>query len=374
MDFYGGATGLAVFFSALAGVTGNRAWQRVAEDAMPPDFLASALAEARPGARLGACRGPASVAYGLTLVASLSGNDQRVAQAIDIGASISAADIDADTVLDVEGGCAGTLLALLALHSRRPAAQILGAAARCVDRLLGTQLSAGPARGAWAAGRDARPRPGFAHGAAGIACALERWLAQDDRPAVRSAIHAAWEFERRVFAAAGGSGWPTSRSDGSRIVMAAWCHGAPGVALARASGGGRAADAHVSAEIGEALTLTGAAPASRHDHLCCGNLGRADALLTAGILSGRPEAAAAGRALAARVAAQVVEQGRHGMRGRGFDRGAASVGLFQGLAGIGYELVRAHAPERVPSVLTFQVSPAHWMRDVRRGRDVMEGE
>lgn len=36
------------------------------------------------------------------------------------------------------------------------------------------------------------------------------------------------------------------------------------------------------------------------------------------------------------------------------DGSVPSVGFFRGLAGIGYELLRLAAPERVPSVLLFE--------------------
>ena len=42
------------------------------------------------------------------------------------------------------------------------------------------------------------------------------------------------------------------------------------------------------------------------------------------------------------------------MRGQGYLRGAADPGFFQGLAGIGYEMLRAASPGIVPSVLAFE--------------------
>ena len=41
------------------------------------------------------------------------------------------------------------------------------------------------------------------------------------------------------------------------------------------------------------------------------------------------------------------------MRGRGFQVGANAPEFFQGLAGIGYQLLRASAPSVLPSVLAF---------------------
>lgn len=356
-DLYTGAAGISLFLAALGVASGKLAWRERARAAIPPRSAADGMIRAGAAAPLGACSGLGSIAYALVTLGALQGDDDVIAMAVESALATPAAAIDADLVLDVEGGAAGLLMALLAVHAQRPHPRLLELAERCVDRLLATQHDAGTTRGGWPAGGDRRPRAGFAHGAAGIACALERWLAHDPRPAVLDSVRAAWAFERGLFAGSGGA-WPTTRSDGSTVVMAAWCHGAPGIALARATGGGRAADAATAREIDDGLRLTAAAPRARHDHLCCGNMGRAEVLLSVGMRTGRPEAAAAGCRAAARVAAQVIDEGRLGMRGSGFDRGASAVGFFQGLAGIGYALARAAVPARLPCVLAFEAPGA----------------
>ena len=68
----------------------------------------------------------------------------------------------------------------------------------CVQAARGADCG-GPDTGAWPAGTDARPRPGFAHGAAGIALALARWAARRPDRALTDAVAAAWAYERRMF-------------------------------------------------------------------------------------------------------------------------------------------------------------------------------
>lgn len=355
LDLYAGASGLCLFFSALAAVTRSEHWGQAARATLSVLAKGIGSRDWQGRERLGACSGLPSVIYALTAIGALTDDESAVERAMEAALSISPFSIDTDPVLDVEGGAAGALLGLLALHARRPDDRVLALAQRCVGRLLASQIRVGGLDGAWAAGDDGRPRPGFAHGAAGIACALERWLAYDDAPALVRSIHRAWEYERRAFAESGGL-WPTVRRDGRRIVMTAWCHGAPGLALGRACGGGRAADPRVEAEIEAAVRLTTAAPRTRLDHLCCGNLGRADVLLTVGRVCAREEVAQQGRLAAEQVARRVLAEGRLGMRGHGFERGAADVGFFQGLAGIGYQLLRTAAPGTLPSVLAFETS------------------
>ncbi|MFN7916627.1 MAG: type 2 lanthipeptide synthetase LanM family protein [Vicinamibacterales bacterium] len=356
-DLYGGSGGLAVFLSALAAVTGEPAWAAHARQVARPLTGvpgSSPNRHAGPGTpvRLGGCTGQPSVAHALGLCGALLQDDELRVAACDVVCAITPEAVAADAVLDVEGGVAGMLLVLLALQRIAPDDRLHPLAAHCVARLLTTQVREGEARGAWAAGDQPVARPGFAHGAAGIAGALSKWSEQTGATDATDAVRAAWSFERRVAAANGGR-YPTVRSDGSRLVMAAWCHGAPGVALGRLLAPATLADATWEQDLQDGLRQTLAAPAGPLDHLCCGNLGRADVALTAGLATGAQAWEEAGRSLADQVALRILRQGRLGMRGRGFQRGAAAPELFQGLAGIGYQLLRTAAPGRVPSLLAF---------------------
>ena len=62
-------------------------------------------------------------------------------------------------------------------------------------------------------------------------------------------------------------------------------------------------------------------------------------------------------ALAAGVAERARTSGRFGLRSSEFEARAFRPGFFQGLSGIGYQLLRTAAPNRLPSVLGFQTAP-----------------
>jgi lantibiotic modifying enzyme len=81
------------------------------------------------------------------------------------------------------------------------------------------------------------------------------------------------------------------------------------------------------------------------DQLCCGVFGRVDFLLEAARRLGNPSLEDAAR----RMARRAIERAHGG----GFRVAPPEhePGLWQGLAGIGYELLRLSAPERFPSVL-----------------------
>jgi lantibiotic modifying enzyme len=136
--------------------------------------------------------------------------------------------------------------------------------------------------------------------------------------------------------------------------MVAWCHGAPGLALARALVPSRARNAQVVDDVEAAMTaMLGAADAPL-DHLCCGNMGRADVALTVGMKTGRADWMERGVRMAQTVANRILTQGRLGVRARGFWHGAPGPELMQGMAGIGYQLLRTASPSALPSVLAFE--------------------
>jgi lantibiotic modifying enzyme len=261
--------------------------------------------------------------------------------------------IDTDAALDIEGGVAGALVALLAVDAVRADDRLMEKAGRCVSRLRSMQIHTGCDRGAWPAGEQGRPLPGFAHGAAGIAYALCRWVARTGDAGVCDLVRDAWGFERRTFAEHGRA-WPAIRRDGGRIVMTAWCHGAPGIALARAAAPTALADRELAEEIESAMEQTLSQAPAPLDHLCCGNLGRADVALTVGLRTETTMWVDAALNMARTVAARIVRHGRLGIRGHGFHVGAPTPEFFQGMAGIGYQLLRAASPSILPSVLGFE--------------------
>ncbi|HEX2205091.1 MAG TPA: lanthionine synthetase LanC family protein, partial [Longimicrobium sp.] len=129
--------------------------------------------------------------------------------------------------------------------------------------------------------------------------------------------------------------------------------GAPGIALARAAALGVHDDAETRAELLRALAATRSLPDTERDHLCCGNLGRADVLLRAGEALGdaalRREARALGRRAVRRAERRGGEFSHTPPGSEGFH-----VSLMWGAAGVGYALLRLAHPELLPSVLLLE--------------------
>jgi lantibiotic modifying enzyme len=133
-----------------------------------------------------------------------------------------------------------------------------------------------------------------------------------------------------------------------------WCCGAPGVGLGRLRGLRVEDTPEARSDIEQAVAVACAAPAWGVDHWCCGGLGRAELLFSAGLHLSRPDLADRARRHVARVirAAErtgsfILSSSTDPVVNRCF------LGLFQGVAGIGYSLLRLHHPATIPSVLIW---------------------
>jgi type 2 lantibiotic biosynthesis protein LanM len=357
---YGGSLGPALFLAALAHVTDEGSWAAAARRAAAPvcrfaDGLRGGASLA--GNPLGIGSGVGSIVYGLRWLGTLLGDTAFVDLAARVAAALEPAAIEADRDLDIIGGSAGAILSLLSLQAAI-GDRMLDRAIACGDRLVATQVHTH-----WGSNwpsSDARMLAGFAHGAAGIAYALVRLYEATGKRKYLEAALRAHRYERAVYSAAHRN-WPLVRSAGHlpgnvAVVMTAWCHGAPGIGLARALVRDAVIreDPEVDEEIEIALTTTAKLAGNPGDHLCCGNIGRCDVLFTAGRQLGRQSAIDAATSLAATIEDQALARGYFQFVSPGSEYVVFEPGFFQGLSGIGYQLLRLAAPGRLPSILAFE--------------------
>jgi lantibiotic modifying enzyme len=131
--------------------------------------------------------------------------------------------------------------------------------------------------------------------------------------------------------------------------MTPWCHGAPGIGLARLCSLRHLDDEAIRAEIDTALQTTLAKGFGGNHSLCHGDLGNLELLLQASQVLAEPQ----WHAQVDRIAAIILESiSRDGWL-CGTPLGVESPGLMTGLAGIGYGLLRLAEPTRVPCVLVL---------------------
>jgi type 2 lantibiotic biosynthesis protein LanM len=352
-DLYSGLSGCALFLAYLGAVTHNRSYERIARktstlvrrhtDPKRPVGLAA------PG--LGAFSGLGGIIYALTHLGVLWQDSSLIS---DANARVSElpALIATDKTLDVIGGSAGVIAILDVLNKISPDQQLLDVAVACGERILDQQRQQ-PTGVGWMTSVDSsQPLTGFSHGAAGIAWALLKLSVWSGQSRFRTIAESAIAYERSTFVREEAN-WPDYRLWPGRELAPrcerAWCHGAPGIALARIDSLPFMNDADTREEIAIGLRTTAQSPFGMNHCLCHGDLGNLDILRHAAERGDDSCWNDAGARLAVQTIADIAERGYVCTR----ETSLTPLGLMTGLAGVGYGLLRLACPERVPSVLAL---------------------
>ena len=359
MDLYDGLPGVGLFLACLGDQTGDCRYTDLAREACAT--MVRYVERNRSWIRsIGAFDGWGGIIYALTHLSTLWGEPGLLMKATDVVAALPPL-IEKDEHFDIVAGAAGCIGALLALHNRAPAEEVRAAAVRCGDHLLAHAQQTENGLG-WIIPQEVRPLAGFAHGAAGIAWALLKLAALTGQDRFRTTALAAIRHERSLFSEQAGN-WHDLRvhakvdSNGKvngDSCVTAWCHGAPGIGLARLSTFGQVNDDETRREIEIALHTTLTYGFGANHSLCHGDLGNIELLLQAEQILSSSE----WRAQAYNIAGNIVESVTRNKYLCGTPLNIDSPGLMTGLAGIGYGLLRLAKPERVPCVLTLEPPPS----------------
>lgn len=353
-DLYNGACGIALFLAAHAAITNTKSSEALAFDALAG--LRKALG-GRNSARvarslgLGGGLGLGSIVYSLAVISYLLDDEGMLADAHAAAELITDEVISSDRQLDVLGGSAGAVLGLLRLHRQTGSADALARAIACGRHLL-TQDRVGPeGRRSWVAPAFGRPINGMSHGAAGYAYALASLATSAGSDEFASAANECLAFENTTFDAER-ENWSDLRGVGGDTLPCKWCYGAPGIGLARAA---MAKHTAVEGEICRTDLSNALAGAERGwpvptDTLCCGTLGSVEFWWEAGAVLGRGDL----RERASRRLLAVVETARSAGDYR-WTNGTSrfNLGLFRGIAGVGYTALRRVDPS-LPNVLIWE--------------------
>lgn len=361
-QLYDGISGVALFFAAYYFATNNQDARDLALRSADRLRLAIKQTVATPGNRphgygTGGLAGVGSLPYAFVQLAAWLKMPELLDSAREVATSITPGQIMTEERLDVMRGCAGTLLALLSFIEEVTAMGMdCGTAPElallCGRRLLEKRVSYKSGPRAWAA-VNSLPLSGFAHGASGIAYALVRLFQYTGHEEFRDAAIEGFAFERTLYIPELQT-WFDPRCN-LPLSKAAWCEGAPGVALG-ILGSMIAIDSHaLRHDLEQALSITRMLPEDPVDHLCCGNFGRVEIMNIAGSVLGRLQLTAHARQLATQLLARAATSG---FRFHPSDHQAAwpekNPSLFLGLAGVGYTLLRLTYPDLFPSVLLLE--------------------
>jgi type 2 lantibiotic biosynthesis protein LanM len=357
-DLYNGLSGIALFFAAHAGVTGS---------AQSRELALAAVAHARKGLRgrnaariarslgTGGASGLGSIVYAFTVMAKCLGDAELLSDAHMAAGLFSDDLIAADKQLDVVAGCAGGILGLLRLYRDNRSAAVLERATKCGEYLL-AQPRAPNGGASWTGqGMGERALNGMSHGAAGFAYALASLAAATGRDDFAAAAAECIAFENASYDSER-TNWPDFRLTSELAFPCQWCHGAPGIGLARIGIARRGAlgatlDPGVLAtDIRNALAGVERGWPGHVDTLCCGTLGSIEFFCDAADVLGRDDL----RELASRRMAELMTNAAassdylFNTGGRQFN-----LGLFRGLAGVGYACLR-RADRSLPNISIWE--------------------
>jgi type 2 lantibiotic biosynthesis protein LanM len=354
IELYDGLAGVTLFLAYLGAITGEQRYTTLAQSSLTTlrrqiersqSYLTS----------IGGFSGWGGIIYLLAHLGALWEQPELFVEAEAIVAGLPDA-ITHDEYLDVIGGAAGCIASLLSLYHCKPSRQTLEVAIQCGNRLVDRAQTMQDGSG-WSTSISQQPLAGFSHGAAGMAWALLRLVAITGETRFREVAIDAMRYERSLFVPEVGN-WPDLRTfeelqptqiEGQPRFMSAWCHGAPGIGLARLEVLRELDDPAILLEIEAALQTTLAGGFGRNHSLCHGDLGNLELLLSAGEALDTPY----WRSQTQRLSAVILESiGRDGWL-CGAPLGVESPGLMTGLAGIGYQLLRLADPQRVPSILVL---------------------
>jgi type 2 lantibiotic biosynthesis protein LanM len=352
-DLYNGRAGVGLFFAALERIVPGSRYRALAHASLAPvrHWIKRATDEELTEFGFGGYAGLSSIIYALTRAGEFLGDGELIGDARTAALRIRPDQIEKDRSLDAMNGAAGAIPGLLACHVATGEPKLLAIATACGRHLLQSRAPDKFGLKTWPT-LEQRHLTGFSHGAAGIAYALlQLYKVTADTEFYDAAVEGVC-FEGRAFVPEQNN-WPDYRRAAGRLSQdpmfcMAWCHGAPGIGLGRIGALDVMDTRDVRRDIQAALASTSSADVLPRDHLCCGNAGLMDTLCAAGERLAQGEWSRTALQLAART---IARGNRRGGFSIGFDNGFFNPSLFQGTAGVGYQLLRLAAPASIPSVL-----------------------
>jgi type 2 lantibiotic biosynthesis protein LanM len=354
-ELYNGVAGIAVFLAAHAAVTGRESSGELALAGIShlrKDLRSRNAARMARSLGIGGATGLGSIVYALTVISKNLPEHGLLADALVTSELFSDDLIAADKQLDVIGGSAGGILGLLRLYRDTQSEDVLMRATKCGEHLLRQPRVGADGRRSWSGqGAGGHGLNGMSHGAAGFGYALASLAAATGREEFGHAAAECIAFENASYDD-NHTNWPDLRVDGEPAWPCQWCHGAPGIGLARIGTNKRGGQDSklVDKDIQHALKGVERGWRGQVDTLCCGALGSIEFFCEAGDALGRSDL----RDLASRRLAAILENAASSgdYRWNSGDR-RFNLGLFRGLAGVGYTILR-QVDATLPNVLIFE--------------------
>lgn len=354
-DLYNGTSGIALFLAAYTRYSKDPACRDLALKAIASTRLQIRQASAARWARsmgIGGANGLGSIIYALTAISELLDMPALLQDALNASNLLSHELIAADYSLDVIAGTAGSILGLMALYRKTQSKEVLDKAIACGEHLLRQPRLGNAGDRSWAVlGISESPLTGFSHGAAGFAYALSSLAKASDREEFELASQECIAYEASCYNK-DVLNWPDLRGDDDSVFSSRWCHGAIGIGLARVASNrfGKVRVENIEDDINHALENTITNWPQHVDTLCCGTLGTIEFLSEAGELLNQPTLGQLSDQHLARIISNREKQGDYAWNAGST---AFNLGLFRGLSGVGYTILRKLDPQ-LPNILIWE--------------------
>lgn len=351
-DFFHGLPGIIMFLSYLGLQTSEDKYSEFAQRAFETlRFQLSKLNKERM--TIGAFDGMGGLLY-LYLHLGVIWQDSDLLFEAEKSAESIRALISKDRAMDVISGSAGSILSLYALYKYKPSSYLADIIVRCGDHLLKHSKQMNQGLG-WETLGSNIPLAGISHGCAGIAYSLliASFVSGENR--FRDAAKEALVYEQSLFLPEVGN-WLDIREDDTSSIelkndlpkyMTAWCHGAPGIGMARLACLDYLDDSMLKQDVEISIKTTLANGFGQNHSLCHGDLGNLDFLLQIQQKAFPFDVEKQVREITLNIYKSINDYGWL----CGIPMNIETPGLMTGLAGIGYEFLRIHNPKKMPSVL-----------------------
>ncbi|WMW79798.1 lanthionine synthetase LanC family protein [Undibacterium cyanobacteriorum] len=359
-ELYGGSSGILLFLAEVNRICPDPLLMHTIEGAL--NQVLASCRQPELSQRYGFYVGRAGNAYVMWRVGCLLGRSDWVEHGMREFRSLRELPPDSHN-LDVISGSAGTILALLQCARVSGDESLVDIAVMHAMSLANHAERQGDTVSWKTIEVDGQQNlTGYSHGAAGIAVALQEIHTVTQDKSWLELIDGALNYERANFDHNNGNWFDLRLMPGESAetkkpsCFMAWCHGAPGIGLARLrqlqlfpNKSEVHEDLRLAIEATQVALRKGWQEGQDNFSLCHGYAGNADFLLQAGIVLQREDLVHIAQSVGDTGIREILKQGLPWPCGNG---GAGETpNLMLGTAGIGYFYLRLYSPETVPSVL-----------------------
>ncbi|MED3528210.1 type 2 lanthipeptide synthetase LanM family protein [Bacillus thuringiensis] len=340
---YDGNSGISLFFAYLWKITKNEVYKEAAYAAFRPiRTLIPHLPETK-GISIGSFLGVSGVLYTFHHLAVIFDDREMLDEGLNYAKQLEKS-IPNDRIYDLIGGSAGAIFVLMNLYEHLKEEWLLELATKAVQHLKEHKIPQSKGLCWPPPNNEEKPYISYSHGNAGIIAALTKYYKYSKDEEIIPLISEALIYENSFYSESK-KNWYCVQTDD---YPTAWCHGAAGILLGRSlmKKNGFTSET-INNDITHALETTLNPNLGANYSLCHGDLGIIDILFKFNEYFSNQ----INESILDDLIQQINKRMFSGENEIKADLN--SVGLMNGIAGIGFGLLRLYAPNQIPSILAL---------------------